>query len=78
MLKDFGPGEGEVIADPPVAVGSRRQRLAGLRMQVVAQALERWPCHRAGQTQPGGQLAAPLADRLLPLGSNSPRCRSIS
>ena len=55
----FRAGEGEIVADPPLVVGARRQRLPGPRMQVVAEPVEGFPGHRARQAQLRRQLAAP-------------------
>jgi hypothetical protein len=48
----------------PVLHQQRRQLLARMRVEAVQQPGELLKCRRAGQAQPGGILAAPLAAQL--------------
>ena len=63
----LGHREGEVVPGGAVGPGAGGERVAGLRVQVVAQPVELVPADRARQAEPFGRPAAPAADQLLPL-----------
>ena len=58
----------EIVADPPVLLGSRRQGLIRPRFQIVGQGIKGTLVNPAMQPQPFRTQTLPLADDFLPFG----------